>query len=75
MQKKTDHKMEVYEYYGKVSKNGQLTLPDDLKKKLSPHKKLRIMIFLEKEDLDWQKTTPTKFFQGYCEKDKIYDDL
>jgi len=66
--------MEVYEYYGQVSENGYLALPDELKKQLSPHKKLRIMIFIENEDLDWQKTTAMKFFQGYAKED-IYDDI
>ena len=56
--------MEVYEYYSQVSENGQLTLPEELKNRLDAKTKLRVMIFLEKDDSDWEKTTAIKFFQG-----------
>jgi len=67
--------MEVYEYYGQVSENGQLTLPDELIKHLSPEKKVRIMIFLDKGESGWKNAAAVNFFQGYDEEDKIYDDL
>lgn len=67
--------MEVYEYYGQVSENGQLTIPEELKNRLDMKAKLRIMIFLENDDSGWEKTTAINFFQGYDEEDKIYDDI
>jgi len=67
--------MEVYEYYSQVSENGQLTLPEELKNRLDAKTRLRVMIFLEKDDSEWEKTTANKFFQGYDEEDKIYDDI
>ena len=67
--------MEVFEYYGQMSENGQLPLPDELKKQLDPKTRIRVMIFLEKDEPDWEKMTAVKFFQGYAEEDKIYDDL
>ena len=54
--------MEVYEYYSQVSENGQLTLPEELKSRL-------------KDGSEWGKTAAIKFFQGYDEEDKIYDDI
>ena len=67
--------MEVYEYYSQVSENGQLALPEELKNRLDAKTRLRVMIFLEKDDSEWEKTTAIKFFQGYDEEDKIYDDI
>ena len=67
--------MEVFEYYAQVSENGQITLPDELRKHLRPEKQVRIMIFLEKEELEWKNLSAVKFFQGYAEKDNIYDNL
>lgn len=67
--------MEVFEYYSQMSQNGQLPLPDELKKQLDPKTRIRVMIFLEKDEHDWGKMTAVKFFQGYPEEDKIYDDL
>jgi hypothetical protein len=67
--------VEVFEYYGQMSENGQLAMPDEIKKQLDPKTRLRVMIFLEKDEPDWGKMTAVKFFQGYAEEDKIYDDL
>ena len=67
--------MEVYEYYSQVSKNGQLTIPDELKEKLIPEATLRVMVFLEKENLEWNKAAAISFFKGYDDEDNIYDDL
>lgn len=67
--------MEVFEYYGHVSENGQLSLPDEVKKQIDPKTRLRVMLFLEKDVTGWEKMTAVKFFQGYAEEDNIYDDL
>ena len=57
--------MEVYEYYSQVSENGQLALPKELKSRLDTKTRLRVMIFLEKDDSEWEKTAAIKFFRGY----------
>lgn len=67
--------MEVFEYYGQVSENGQLSLPDEVKKQLDPKTRLRVMLFMEKDVTGWEKMTAVKFFQGYAAEDNIYDDL
>lgn len=67
--------MEVFEYYGQVSEDGRLDLPEALKKRIGPDRNLRVMVFLEKNDLDWEKLSALKFFRGYDEEDGIYDEL
>jgi len=67
--------MEVYKFYGQMSEDGRLMLPDDLKGKLEPKSRIRIMLFLEDEETLWKKGSALKFFQGYAEEDRIYDDL
>ena len=46
----------MYEYYGQVSENGQLTLPEELKSRLDTKTRLRVMIFLKKDVFEWEKT-------------------
>ena len=67
--------MEVFEYYGQVSEDGRLDLPEALRGRIGPDRKLRVMVFLEKDDLDWGRTAALKFFRGYAEEDGIYDEL
>lgn len=67
--------MEVFEYYSEVSEDGRLDLPEALKTRIGSNKKLRVMIFLEKDDPGWEKTAALKFFQGYANEDNIYDAL
>ena len=67
--------MEVYEYYGRIAEDGHLTLPEELKTKLDPKSKIRIMLFVENEESLWEKTAAIKFFQGYAEEDSIYDEI
>jgi len=69
------HYMEVYEYYGRIAEDGHLTLPEELKEKLDPKSKIRIMLFVEDEEAQWRKGSAVKFFQGYDEEDSIYDTI
>ena len=68
--------MEVYEYYGRVAEDGHLTVPEELKNKLEPESRVRIMLFIEEEgEANWNKIGAIRFFQGYAEEDSIYDDF
>ncbi len=67
--------MEVFEYYSQVSEDGRLDLPEALKSQIGSKQKLRVMVFLEKEDPDWNNAAALKFFQGYADEDSIYDAL
>ncbi len=67
--------MEVYEYYGQVAEDGYLTLPDELKGRLTAKSKVRVMLFLEDEEFLWKKMAAEDFLRGYAEEDRIYDEL
>lgn len=67
--------MKVYEFYRHLSQDGRLTLPDELKRKVRRESRVRMRLFVEKEKAQWKKTAAVKFFQGYADEDRIYDDL
>lgn len=67
--------MRAYEYYAEVLSDGHLSIPENLKDKLKPDSKVRIMLLLEDENSVWNKFTVSQFMNGYSEKDAIYDSL
>lgn len=67
--------MKAYEYYADVLSDGHLSIPENLKDKLKPDSKVRIMLLLEDENSVWNKFTVSQFMDGYSEKDAIYDSL
>ncbi|MBM2835413.1 MAG: hypothetical protein HW406_2574 [Candidatus Brocadiaceae bacterium] len=67
--------MKAYEYYAEVLPDGHLSIPENLKNKLTPESKIRVMLLLEDEDAFWNKFTISQFLEGYSEKDAIYDNL
>ena len=67
--------MKAYEYYADVLSDGHLSIPENLKDKLKPESKVRIMLLLEDENSVWNKFTVSQFMNGYSEKDAIYDSL
>ncbi len=72
---KSEVRMKAYEYYAEVLSDGHLSIPDDLKDKLKPDSKIRVMLLLDDEDAAWNSFTMTQFLKGYSEKDTIYDNL
>ncbi len=67
--------MKAYEYYADVLSDGHLSIPENLKDKLKPDSKVRIMLLLEDENSVWNKFTVSQFMNDYSEKDAIYDSL
>ena len=67
--------MKSYEYYAQVLSDGHLSLPDELKDKLKPDSKVKVMLLLDEEDAAWKKMAMSQFLEGYSEKDSIYDNL
>ena len=67
--------MKAYEYYADVLSDGHLSIPENLKDKLKPESKVRIMLLLEDENSVWNKFTVSQFMNGYSEKNAIYDSL
>ena len=67
--------MKAYEYYADVLSDGHLSIPENLKDKLKPDSKVRIMLLLEDGNSVWNKFTVSQFMNDYSEKDAIYDSL
>jgi len=67
--------VKAYEYYADVLSDGHLSIPENLKDKLKPDSKVRIMLLLEDGNSVWNKFTVSQFMNGYSEKDAIYDSL
>ena len=67
--------MRAYEYLAEILPDGHLSIPEDLKGKLSGEAKIRVMLLLEDEDAQWSNFTVAEFIKGYPEKDAMYDSL
>ncbi len=67
--------MKAYEYLAEILPDGHLSIPQDLKNKLSGESKIRVMLLLEDEDIQWNKFAMSQFLKGYSEKDTLYDKL
>lgn len=67
--------MKAYEYYAEILPDGHLSIPEDLKGKLSGGSKIRVMLLLEDENAQWSNFTVAEFMKGYPEKDTMYDSL
>lgn len=67
--------MKAYEYYADVLTDGHLSIPKDLKDKLKPESKVRVMRLLDDEDTAWNNFAMSQFLRGYSGEDAIYDKL
>jgi hypothetical protein len=67
--------VKAYEYYAEVLSDGHLSIPENLKDKLTPDSKVRVMLLLEDEDTSWNNLTMPQFLKGYSDKDAIYDNI
>lgn len=67
--------MKAYEYLAEILPDGHLSIPEDLKSKLSGESKIRVMLLLEDEEAAWRSFTVAEFKSGYNAKDAIYDNL
>ncbi len=72
--------MRAVEFPAKMSTDGTITLPDDIKQSLSVDEDLRIVIFRRdyddrEEELAFMRAGIDRFFADDCEADKIYDRI
>jgi ribosomal 50S subunit-recycling heat shock protein len=67
--------MQAYEFNAKILKNGNLTVPVSIKKKLKEVKSARVILLFEDEEKEWKVLATKEFFKGYSEKDAEYDKL
>ena len=67
--------MKAYEYYADVLPDGHLSIPENLKDKLKPESKIRVMLLMEDDNTVWSSFTMAQFLKGYSEKDAVYDSI
>lgn len=67
--------MQAFEFSTKSLKNGDLTIPQDIKNILKNKKSVRVILLFEDEESDWQRATQEAFRAGYSQKDAAYDQL
>lgn len=68
--------MEAYEFPVKISSDRKIEIPDKYKKNISPNQEVNVIILIKDEtEEDWNNLTLKEFFEGYNEKDSIYDKL
>jgi len=68
--------MEAYEFPVKISSDRKIEIPDKYKNNISPNQEVNVIILIKDEtEEDWNNLTLKEFFEGYNEKDSIYDKL
>ena len=68
--------MEAYEFPVKISSDRKIEIPDKYKNNISPNQEVNVIILIKDEtEVDWNNLTLKEFFEGYNEKDSIYDKL
>jgi hypothetical protein len=69
--------MKAFEFEARVSADGTLLVPTDLRKQVQPNQAVRVLLLVNEseEDTDWARLTPAQFVQGYDASDAIYDNL
>jgi len=67
--------MKAYEYLAEILPDGHLSVPENLKDKLTGESKIRVMLLLEDENTLWNNFAMSQFMEGYSERDAIYDSL
>ncbi len=72
--------MKAYEYPVRVNSQGELELPDALRKVLPPNQVVRVIILMEElgnaeEQAAWSRMSAEQFLAGYSEADSAYDTI
>jgi len=76
--------MKLYEFKSKISLNGDIEYPDDIKQKLLPNQEVKVIILVkdnstEKSDNpqseEWKRMAIETFFSDYDEEDEIYNQI
>lgn len=68
--------MEAYEFPVKISSDRKIEIPDKYKNYISPNQEVNVIILIKDEtEEDWNNLTLKEFFEGYNEKDSIYNKL
>jgi len=70
--------MKAYEFPTKVTPDGTLEVPIELRGLLQSDQAVRVILLMrepaeERERVDWSRLTAEQFMAGYGEADAIYD--
>ena len=71
--------MKAYEFPAKVTSDGTLELPDQLRHLGTSEHSVRVILlvdeFQDEEEENWSHFTAEQFLAGYSEDDAIYDEI
>ena len=71
--------MKAYEFPAKVTSDGTLELPDQLRHLGTSEQSVRVILLVDEfqdgEERDWSLFTAEQFLSGYNDDDSIYDGL
>lgn len=65
----------LVEFETELSANQTLAVPDSVAQSLPRGKALRVLVFVDSNDSEWEEFAATEFGQGYTDSDSIYDQL
>jgi bifunctional DNA-binding transcriptional regulator/antitoxin component of YhaV-PrlF toxin-antitoxin module len=70
--------MKAYEFPAKVTQDGQLEIPQPIRKRLQAQQTVRIIVLVHEPDEvseqgDWERLTAEQFLAGYSDAASIYD--
>ncbi|MDJ0580816.1 hypothetical protein [Crocosphaera sp.] len=74
--------MKAYEFNTKISPDGKLEQPENLRHKLPPNQEVRVIILVNEnspientENQDWSRLAAEQFFADYSQEDEIYNQI
>jgi hypothetical protein len=72
--------MKVYEFPAKISREGNLEIPDALLKSLAEEEMVRVIILVGEapgveEDSEWSRFAAGQLLRQYNDADAIYDNI
>ena len=69
--------MKAFEFQTRVSSEGTVSVPPDLRDKVGPDQPLRVLLLVGESDSDpdWARLTNDQFLRGYDPTDAIYDEI
>jgi len=67
--------MKTYEYLAEVLPDGHLSMPESIQNLLKPEARVRIVLVLEDEEVEWNNMAMSQLLKGYADKDSAYDNI
>ena len=76
--------MTLYEFDSKISPNGELEYPNEIRQKLLPNQEVKVIILVKdnsatenesNEIENWKRLAIESFFSDYSEEDEIYNQI